>query len=113
MRIPPKKGNSFFIFMKNIFTLSVFVSCSIFSFGQNFEMNRDLGSDKVSYQSVIATDSLTQTQLTEMAIKWEKQDKYILKFVSEDAVTKDRVYEIIYNVKGKKSELGKEYDYRF
>jgi hypothetical protein len=99
--------------MKNIFTLFIFVSCSIFSFGQNFEMNRDLGSDKVSYQSVIATDSLTQTQLTEMAIKWEKQDKYMLKFVSEDAVTKDRVYEIIYNVKGKKSELGKEYDYRF
>jgi hypothetical protein len=99
--------------MKNIFTLTIFAACSIFSFGQNFEMNRDLGPEQVSYQNVIVTDSITQTQLTEMAMKWEKQDKYMLKFVSEDPVTKDRVYEIIYNIKGKKSEFGKEYDYRF
>ncbi len=108
-----KKGSFFYIPMKNIFTLSVFAACSFFSFGQDFEMNHDLGPDQVSFQSVIATDSITQIQLTEMAMKWEKQDKYMLKFVSEDPVTKDRVYEIIYNIKGKKSEFGKEYDYRF
>lgn len=80
---------------------------------QGFEMNKDLGDDFIVYQNIVQIDSLSKAELKGLAIKWETESKFDQKFISEDTEAGDRTYELIFSVIGKKSELGKEYHYRF
>lgn len=103
----------FLLFMKKILLTLAISIASHLSFSQDFEMNHDLENEKVVYQNVLAADSMNQNQLKEMLLKWEKAGKFDLKIISDDQVLGEKVYQFVFQVVGKRSEFGKEYDYRF
>lgn len=101
--------------MRNFSLVLFFPLFSFLSFSQDFVLNHDLkeNPDKIAYQNVLTADSLNANQLNELILKWEKNGKFDIKLVSEDQVLGEKLYQVVFQVVGKRSELGKEYDYRF
>jgi hypothetical protein len=98
--------------MKTLIALFI-VGISSFSFGQSFELNKDLGDEKVAYQGVVELDSLDKEDLMKLAKSWSAKDGIDQELVSSDEEIGMYEFSELYKVIGKKSEMGKEYDYRF
>ena len=64
-------------------------------FGQNFELNRDLGEDQISYQGIYEVDSLKNEELFLLAEEWQDKAKFKQKLKFEDPEKGEKVYEII------------------
>lgn len=96
-----------------VYTLILSVLVASFSFAQSFELNRDLGDDKVAYQGVIELDSLSNEDIISLGKSWAEKEGLEQELVSSDEENKKFEYSELFAVVGKKSEMGKAYDYRF
>lgn len=89
------------------------VGLSQLTFSQTFELNKDLDDDKIAYQGVLELDSLSKDQLMTLAKTWSEKTNIDQTLENSDDELSTYEFSELYKVEGKKSQLGKAYDYRF
>lgn len=98
--------------MKTLFIIASTLFATM-SFSQTFELNKDLGDDKIGYQGIIEFDSLSMEQFIALSKTWTVKMGADQALISSDETLGTFEFSELYKVIGQKSELGKAYDYRF